>query len=65
MPENRKKSAVWVPLMVVGMMLNTLGIALTDIGAFRFVLMGVGLALLLASVLLTLRDARRNGETGS
>ena len=47
-PQN--PAAKWIPLMVVGISLNTLGIVLARAGAMRFVLMGAGLLLLLVSV---------------
>lgn len=40
----------WIGLMVVGISLNTVGIALTRAGAIRFVLMGLGLILLLTAL---------------
>lgn len=43
-------AAKWIPLMVVGICLNTIGIALGRAGAIRFVLMGLGLLLLLVAL---------------
>ncbi|HEX2187454.1 MAG TPA: hypothetical protein VHG51_01090 [Longimicrobiaceae bacterium] len=64
MSEQKSQGPTWVVFLVVGMMLNTLGIVLSGIGWFRYVLMALGLALLLTAVLLALRDANARGGPG-
>ena len=54
-----KHKNVWVIFLVLGLSLNTLGIALPAIGWFRYVLMMLGLSLLLYTVLLTLQDRQQ------
>ena len=50
---DRKSQEVarWMPLLVVGISLNTIGIVLRSLGPARFLMMGAGLVLLLISVL--------------
>ena len=47
----KKPGASWIVLLVMGVMLNVMGIALVSLGWPRFVLMAAGLGLLLAAVL--------------
>lgn len=51
-----------IPLLVVGMMLNTLGIVLTGIGNFRFVIMAAGLALILTFIIKVLAGRKEGGR---
>lgn len=51
-----------IPLLVVGMTLNTLGIVLSSLGPLRFALVGIGLALMLVFIVQGLRI--RNGGKG-
>jgi hypothetical protein len=44
------KVARLIPLLVIGIILNTLGIVLSSLGNVRFALMGVGLALVLTFI---------------
>lgn len=48
---SEKQNGSWVMFLVVGMFLNTLGIALPSLGWPRYLLMTCGLALLLMAVL--------------
>lgn len=50
-----------MPLLVVGMMLDTLGIVLTGLGNARFALMAAGVAMILAFVVKALG---RRGSAG-
>ncbi|MDQ3229947.1 MAG: hypothetical protein M3Q13_09520 [Pseudomonadota bacterium] len=44
------KVARLMPLLVIGIILNTLGIVFTSLGNIRFALIGVGLALMLTFI---------------
>lgn len=46
-----RKIATLLPLLTTGIALNTIGIALDSIGAWRFVLMGSGLVLILTCLI--------------
>ena len=52
------KAAALIPLLVVGIALNTIGIALQGLGNARFVMMGAGCLLMLVAVvrMVKLRD---------
>ena len=50
-----------IPLLVVGMMLNTSGIVLTSLGNARFALSAVGIAMIL-TFLVKVLAARRSGS---
>jgi hypothetical protein len=56
---SQKDVAGWIALLVVGISLNTVGIALSRAGAIRFVLMGAGLLLLLVALIGLLRARQR------
>lgn len=49
--ESNRQTAGWLALLVIGISLNTVGIALTEVGTLRWVLVGLGLMLLLISVI--------------
>ena len=49
-PPQDQTTARLIPLLVVGIMLNTLGIVLTGLGNLRFVLMGAGVLMMLAFI---------------
>lgn len=48
---SEKQNANWLVFLVVGMLLNTLGIVLPSLGWPRYLLMVCGLGLLLTAVL--------------
>ncbi len=50
MTHDPRRTSVSIALLVIGTTLNALGIALTGAGAVRYLLMGLGLALLLTAV---------------
>jgi len=52
-----------IPLLVVGIMLNTLGIVLTSLGPLRFALMALGVALMLAFIVKGLQIRKGPGTT--
>lgn len=58
--QNNPKIAALVPLLVVGIMLNTFGIVFQSAGALRYVMMGAGVLLMLVAVvrMLKLRDGK-------
>ena len=58
----RNEAARWMPLLVVGMSLNTLGITLTSLGRARFVLMGAGIVLMLLTVVKITSIAKRQSD---
>lgn len=63
MPETpNREPASWVALLVIGTSLNTIGIAFSGLGVFRYILMGAGLLLLLTSVVKLARSAPRSKD---
>lgn len=52
----------WIPLLVVGIFLNTLGIVLSGLGTPRYLMMGAGLVLIAVAMLQMLAIARADGE---
>jgi hypothetical protein len=58
--QNNPKIAALVPLLVIGIMLNTFGIVFQSAGALRWVMMGTGLLLMLVALvrMLKLRDGK-------
>ena len=56
-----QETARWIPLLVVGMSLNTLGIVMTSLGWARYVLMGGGLLLILVALLKSIAASKRAG----
>ena len=50
MDQQDTRIARLIPLLVAGIMLNTLGIVLTRLGPLRFALMAVGVALMLVFI---------------
>jgi hypothetical protein len=47
---SNQRAAAYLPLLTVGICLNTIGIALPSLGWARYVLMGAGVAILLMCV---------------
>lgn len=62
MSMENEQGGTWVVFLVVGLMLNTVGIALPGIGWLRFVLMALGLAFLLTAVVAAMRAARSGDD---
>ena len=59
MPDaKQQKMAALMPLLIIGTMLNTLGIVFTSLGWARYVMMGAGLLMLLVFLvkMLQLKD---------
>ena len=56
---NRSATARWLPILIVGMSLNTIGIVLRGAGVFRWVLVGAGILLMLAALVGMLSANRR------
>jgi glucose dehydrogenase len=56
---DQRKSAAWVLLLMPGILLNTMGITLTTLGPGRFAFNVLGLGLLLAAVLVAMKNVDR------
>lgn len=58
------KTAAMIPLLVVGLILDVLGIVMTSLGPIRFVVMGVGVLLMLIALvrMMRLRDEDKPGD---
>ena len=56
---NRSALARWLPILIVGTSLNTIGIVLRGAGVFRWVLVGAGILLMLVAVVGMLSANRR------
>lgn len=54
-------TAAFVPLLVIGIVLNTLGIVFTGFGNVRYVFMVAGLALMLVGVVKMLASRGKDG----
>jgi predicted phage tail protein len=55
-----ERAAPWIPLLVTGISLNTLGITLFNSGWIRYAFMAAGLAMILTAVVKMLATARRD-----
>lgn len=53
------EAARWIPLIAVGICINTLGITLQRAGRFRFVLMGIGILIMLVALVKLLSIVQR------
>lgn len=61
MDQQDTRIARLIPLLVVGIMLNTLGIVLTGLGPLRFALMAVGAVLMLVFIVKGLQIRKGSG----
>ncbi len=56
---NQRETSTFVPFLVLGIMLNTMGVAFSEVGWIRYLLMLVGLGLILFSLLRMLQQRQR------
>ena len=55
----QRETSTFVPFLVIGIMLNTMGVAFSEVDWIRYLLMLVGLGLILFSLLRMLQQRQR------